>query len=276
MKKTIDIAVKNEDIFIGVIIANNNEVIFSNEYQDTNDWTEYILNYLKKLNINEVDEIYLTINVYKDGDFGLNKIINNVKVHKIYIGLPDPKLNVYLKNDPFLKLSNIYRYPENLQKLIMNQNEKVFAGSVQSIKYNVYYSEKRISEYIHDQLLRKGFFISKEEIDNNKTADKLSKLLIDKYMCSVNEAKFIVNNALSRAFNNKYALYEYTNDVRSLNKNWSKNFYSACRELSCDLLNDNIIDIGVGSGNEALELFKNCKCITFVDIAPDGLKKLKI
>ena len=49
----------------------------------------------------------------------------------------------------------------------------------------------------------------------------------------------------------------------------------SARQLSCDLFNENIIDIGVGSGNEASVLFKDCKCITFVDIAPDGLKKVK-
>lgn len=275
MKETIDIAVKNGDVFVGIIIANNDKVIFSNEYQKNDDWADYILHYLKKANIKEIDDIYLTINTYKEGIFNLNKILDNLKINQIYIGLPDPKLNVYLKNDPMLQLSNIHRYPENLQKLIIVQNKEVFSDSVQNIKYNTYYSKNRISEYVKAQLSKIGFFISKEELESNKTTDKLAKLLIDKYKCSVSESKIIVNNVLADAFNNKYALYEYKNDVRSINNNWSKNFYKACRELSCDLVNDNIIDIGVGSGNEASEIFKNCKCITFVDIAPDGLKKIK-
>ena len=36
-----------------------------------------------------------------------------------------------------------------------------------------------------------------------------------------------------------------------------------------------ILDVGVGSGNEATILFSNCKDITFVDIAPIGLQKIK-
>lgn len=120
-----------------------------------------------------------------------------------------------------------------------------------------------------------GLDISKEEINNNKTKDKLITLLIDKYNYSIKDANYIVNTSLSNAFNKKYSLYDYKNDVRSINDKWNDNFYKACKALSCDLFNENIIDVGVGSGSEASILFKNCKCITFVDIAPDGLKKVK-
>ena len=120
-----------------------------------------------------------------------------------------------------------------------------------------------------------GLDISKEEINNNKTKDKLITLLIDKYNYSIKDANYIVNTSLSNAFNKKHSLYDYKNDVRSINDKWSDNFYKACKALSCDLFNENIIDVGVGSGSEASILFKNCKCITFVDIAPDGLKKVK-
>ena len=274
MKETINIAIKNDNVFVGVLIANNDKIICSNKYQNNNDWAEYILDNLKKLNINEVEEFYLTINTYKNGNFCLNKVIQ-IKIHQIYIGLPDPKLNRYLKNDPVLQFQNISRYPENLQKIIISQNYDSFFNSSQSIKNNIYYSEKRISELVKEQLLKYGLNISKLEINNNKTRDKLITLLIDKYNFSINDANYIVSTSLSNAFNKKYALYDYKNDVRSINDTWSDAFYEACKELSCDLFNDNVIDVGVGSGNEASKLFKNCKYITFVDIAPDGLKRVK-
>ena len=275
MKETIDIAIKNDDVFVGVIVANNGKILCSNKYQDNNDWAEYILCRLKKLNIHEAEELYLTINTYKEGNFSLNKIIQKIIIHQIYIGLPDPKLNRYLKNDPVLQLQNVKRYPENLQKIIISKNHDSFSNSLQSIKNNIYYSEKRISEFVKEQLSKYGLDISKEEISNNKTKDKLITLLIDKYNFSIKDANYIVNTSLSNAFNKKYSLYDYKNDVRSINDAWSDNFYKACKALSCDLFNENIIDIGVGSGNEASVLFKDCKCITFVDIAPDGLKKVK-
>lgn len=275
MKETIDIAIKNDDVFVGVIVANNGKILCSNKYQDNNDWAEYILGRLKNLNIHEAEELYLTINTYKEGNFSLNKIIQKIIIHQIYIGLPDPKLNRYLKNDPVLQLQNVKRYPENLQKIIISKNHDSFSNSLQSIKNNIYYSEKRISEFVKEQLSKYGLDISKEEISNNKTKDKLITLLIDKYNFSIKDANYIVNTSLSNAFNKKYSLYDYKNDVRSINDAWSDNFYKACKALSCDLFNENIIDIGVGSGNEASVLFKDCKCITFVDIAPDGLKKVK-
>lgn len=275
MKETIDIAIKNDDVFVGVIVANNGKILCSNKYQDNNDWAKYILGRLKNLNIHEAEELYLTINTYKEGNFSLNKIIQKIIIHQIYIGLPDPKLNRYLKNDPVLQLQNVKRYPENLQKIIISKNHDSFSNSLQSIKNNIYYSEKRISEFVKEQLSKYGLDISKEEISNNKTKDKLITLLIDKYNFSIKDANYIVNTSLSNAFNKKYSLYDYKNDVRSINDAWSDNFYKACKALSCDLFNENIIDIGVGSGNEASVLFKDCKCITFVDIAPDGLKKVK-
>lgn len=36
-----------------------------------------------------------------------------------------------------------------------------------------------------------------------------------------------------------------------------------------------IVNVGVSDGTEAIELFLKCKDITFVDIAPSGLKKIK-
>lgn len=113
MKETIRVANKNNDIFVGVIVANNESIICSNKNQKINDnWANYILEKLNKLNINSVEELYLTINTYQGGNFDLNKVLQNIKVKKIYIGLPDPKLNKYLKSDPFLNFQNINRYPE--------------------------------------------------------------------------------------------------------------------------------------------------------------------
>lgn len=276
MEETIRIAKKNNDVFVGVIVANSKSIICSNKNQNINDnWADYILEKLNKLNINSVDELYLTINTYQDGNFDLNKVLQNIKVKKIYIGLPDPKLNKYLKSDPFLNLQNINRYPEQLQKNIIAKNYKSFYSSSQNIKNNLYYSEKRISEFLREQLLTHNLNISKDEISHNKTKEKMVTLLIRKYNCSASEASFIISSALSTAFNKKYALYDYKNDIRSLNKNWSEKFFQICKELSCNLENENIINVGVGSGTEAIKLFRGCKKITFVDIASDGLKNIK-
>lgn len=56
---------------------------------------------------------------------------------------------------------------------------------------------------------------------------------------------------------------------------WSSTFNSICNNIGLNLSNDNIINVGVGYGNEATRIFSTCKRITFEDIARDGLRKLK-
>ena len=88
--------------------------------------------------------------------------------------------------------------------------------------------------------------------------------------------KYIENTELvieSDGFNNKYSSYDYKHDVRYLNSMWSSTFNSICNKKGLNLSDDNIINIDVGSINEAAKIFSTCKRITFVDIAPDGLKK---
>lgn len=276
MQYSINIASKNNDFFVGVVLAlSNGKVICSNEKQNKNDWACYILEIINILNIKMVDKLYLTINTYENGEFSLNKILKKISIQKIFVGLPDPRLNSYLKNDPILQFSDLEFYPDNLQKLIISQNKSFFSKSSQNIKNNLYYSEKRISEFVKNKLCERGLNLTKEEIDNNKTIDKLVDYLVDKYHASQDDIQHIVSHILSEAFNKKYASYDYKNDVRSINNAWNQSFYFICRELSIDLSNNIIINVGVGSGNEATQIFKNCQNITFVDIAPDGLKKIK-
>ena len=84
MKKSIEIAKKNENIFVGVLaIFSNNKIICSNEKQDTNDWVKYILHELELLKVNNLDSLYLTINTYTNNEFGLNTVLNYIKINKI-------------------------------------------------------------------------------------------------------------------------------------------------------------------------------------------------
>lgn len=140
MKKSIEIAQKNENIFVGVLaISSNNKIICSNEKQDTNDWVKYILHELELLKVNNLDSLYLTINTYTNNGFDLNTVLNYIKINKIFIGLPDPKLKMYLADDPILHFNNVQFYPDDLQKEIISQNASLFIESLQNIKNNNYW-----------------------------------------------------------------------------------------------------------------------------------------
>ena len=276
MKKSIEIAQKNENIFVGVLaISSNNKIICSNEKQDTNDWVKYILHELELLKVNNLDSLYLTINTYTNNEFDLNTVLNYIKINKIFIGLPDPKLKMYLADDPILHFNNVQFYPDDLQKAIISQNASLFIESHQNIKNNNYYSQKRISELVKNNLCELGYYITEIDISNNKSVSKLSQFLTDNYHLSFDKSKCIVEKCLSDAFNNKYSSYDYKNDARYLNSMWSSTFNSICNKIGLNLRDDNIINVGVGSGNEAAKIFSTCKRITFVDIALDGLKKIK-
>jgi len=181
-----------------------------------------------------------------------------------------------LPNDPIITFKHIYRYPEDLQKRILEQNYQHFANSKQNIKFSPYYSKKRISNLVIDKLKEKGFVVSKDELDSNKRIATLTMFLINKYGLKFQDANNLVNNVISEAFNEKYSSYNYSDDARSINIDWKENFISIYDKVLTSPMDDkNILNVGVGSGNEAIALFQGCKNITFVDIAKSGLEKIK-
>ena len=260
-----------------ILISNKNELIFATSGSSKLSWCQELLTKVQECNINEAQSLYLTINTMNTNrEFELNMLLRKINIHKIYLGVPDPNLDCYLDNDPFLVFECIYRYPENLQKEILNQNSQYYKNSRQSIKLNSYYSVKRISTLVVELLKSRGYVVTKNELENNKTVNNFIKFIIKKYNLEPMMAEHLINNILSEAFDEKYASYNYTNDARSLDLNWKDNFFFVYNKLFDSPLNDKVIvDVGVGSGNEAKILFSNCQKITFVDIAPNGLKKIK-
>lgn len=147
---------------------------------------------------------------------------------------------------------------------------------IRRLKSSPYYSAKRISNIVMEKLQEKGIFISKEELQSNKQIEKLIQLIVEKYKFNIDDASKLVSLAMSEAFDEKYATYNYLDDARSLSVDWKNNFLKIYNKLLLSSLeNKDILDVGVGSGNEAIALFSDCPNITFVDIAPNGLKKIK-
>ena len=202
--------------------------------------------------------------------------MKKIAIEEIYIGVPDPNLEDYLSNDPIGTFRNIYRYPDNLQRMILQQNLNYYRNGKQNIKSSPYYSAKRISNIVMEKLQDKGIFISKEELQSNKQIEQLIQLIVEKYKFNIDDASKLVNLVMSEAFDEKYATYNYSDDARSLSVDWKNNFLMIYNKLLLSSLeNKDILDVGVGSGNEAIALFSDCPNITFVDIAPNGLKKIK-
>lgn len=268
------------DLRVGVVlVSDHNELIcsaFAGEERNAS-WCSVLLSKVRKRKISNAQSIYITINTLSVAySFDLIELLKEVHINEIYVGLPDPALICYLDDDPTITLNHVYRYPDELQREILEQNDYFFADSKQSIKYSPYYSENRISNLVIEKLKSKGFVVSKDELNANKRISALAFLICNRYGIEYSEANSAVHNAVSEAFNSKYGAYNYSDDTRSLDLNWKESFMSFYKRSSARPMSTiNILNVGVGSGHEAIALFSNCTRVTFVDIAQGGLEKIK-
>ena len=282
MNYSINIANGSEDknLRVGAVLVTEDNKLICSAYTDECSglsWYEILLSKIKELSVNNAYYLFLTVNtLFSKTEFELNKLMRKIAIEEIYIGVPDPNLSDYLSNDPIGTFRKIYRYPDNLQRMILQQNISYYRNGKQNIKSSPYYSAKRISNIVLEKLKGKGIFISKEELQANKQIEKLIQLIVEKYKLNIDDASKLVNLVMSEAFDEKYSTYNYSDDARSLSIDWKNNFLTIYNKLLISSLeNKNILDVGVGSGNEAIALFSDCSNITFVDIAPNGLKKIK-
>lgn len=262
-----------------VLVSEHNELIcsaFAGEERNAS-WCSVLLSKVRKLKIFNVQSIYITINTLSVAySFDLIELLKEVHTNEIYVGLPDPALTCYLDDDPAITLNHVYRYPDELQREILEQNDHFFADSKQSIKYSPYYFENRISNLVMERLKLKGLVVSKDELNANKQRYALASLICNRYGIEYSEAVSAVHNAISEAFNSKYSTYNYSDDTRSLDLGWQESFMSFYKRSSARPMSTiNVLNVGVGSGHEAIALFSNCTRVTFVDIAQGGLEKIK-
>mgnify|MGYP004650714241 CR=1 FL=1 len=279
MQQSIELAntSKSNGLRVGIVIhVNKNHFITAVSLSNKSDWVRSVMATLQECGIKRVSGVYLSIHTLSlTGEFDLNELLKNISAKRIFIGLPDPSLSSYKNNDPIITRNNIERYPDSLQKLILNQNTNFYSQSKQNIKLIRYYSDVRISNIVQAKLKQQGITISKEVINNNKNVKKLVQYLSLNYPFQFNQANQVVNMALSEAFNEKYSIYDYRQDVRSLVADWKQNFKTITDNyLTTYYSEKNIINVGVGSGEEAMDIFSEFKNISFVDIAPGGLEKI--
>ena len=275
MKYSIELAKSSNGLHVGAVAVRNNSLV-CHAINSENNKSSWLNNFLKEIKkYDTIETLYLTINTISHNcSFDLNKLLKKVIINKIYIGLPDPKLTQYYKNDPVVKY-NIKRYPDELQKLILNQNVNDYSNSKQNILYNHYYSTVRISNLILNELSRLGLSIRKTDIEANKNFNSLIQFISNKYDIDSYKTTTIVNNIFSQAFGEKYSSYDYAEDIRSVSLTWKNNFYEICKNvINLPLSEQRILNVGVGSGDEAKALFGMCKDITFADIARLGLNKI--
>lgn len=267
-------------LHVGVVLVSENNELICSAFTGENcnaSWCSVLLSKIRKLEISSAQSIYITINTLsRTHIFDLLELLTEVRVNKIYVGLPDPALTCYIDDDPIITHTHVYRYPDELQREILKLNAYFYSNSTQSIKNSPYYSENRISNMVVESLKSKGFVVSLDELNANKRGSAVASLICNKYETKYEEAFSTVQNAISEAFNSKYGTYTYLDDARSLDPDWKESFISFYKRSSVmPISTNNILNVGVGNGHEAMILFSNCAYVTFVDIAQVGLEQIR-
>ncbi|MFE6977142.1 methyltransferase domain-containing protein [Streptomyces sp. NPDC057682] len=238
-------------------------------------WSCLLRRRVREIGVSSASSVYLTINTLsEDGSFELAEVLDDVRIDRVFIGLPDPALTSYLCGDPVTE-RHVLRFPDELQRQILDQNRALYASSGQSIECNPHYSAHRISEAVTTRLSSLGFALTKDDVNAHRGRAALASLLSQRYGTAYEEADGAVGDALAAAFDAKYGTYDYAFDARTANAEWADDFMSVYRRTSTRPLSDlNVLNVGVGAGHEAATLFSECLRITFADIAESGLANI--
>ncbi|MFD7537521.1 methyltransferase domain-containing protein [Streptomyces sp. NPDC059819] len=239
-------------------------------------WVRTLWRRVQENAIASAHSVYLTINTISvDGSFELTELLNDVRVDRVYIGLPDPAVTSYRDGDPAIERGPILRFPDDMQREIMEQNRDLYATSGQSIECNAHYSTHRISEAVTAKLLSMGFRLTKDDVNAHRGRAALASLISQRYGTEYKDADGAVGEALAAAFDTKYGTYDYAFDARTAAAGWADDFMSVYGRASSRPLSDvNVLNVGVGAGHEATALFSDCPRITFADIAESGLANI--
>ncbi|MFE7132469.1 class I SAM-dependent methyltransferase [Streptomyces sp. NPDC057638] len=265
---------------VGVaLVSEHHELIcsaFEGEVRGAS-WYRTLRSRIQELGISSAHSAYLTINTLSaDCSFELGELLKEVRMDRVCVGLPDPALTSYLDDDPITARGLIHRFPDDLQREILEQNQESYAASEQNIECNRHYSTHRISEAVATRLTSSGFALSRSDVNANRGRIALASLICQRYGVEHKEADRAVDDALSEAFDAKYGTYDYAYDARAANSRWTDDFKSVHRRSSTTPLSAaNILNVGVGAGHEAAALFSDCPQITFSDIAERGLAKIR-
>lgn len=104
------------DLEVGALIVSELDKIEIEVFDGSDRWRDTVIKEIIKKDIRKAKYLFLTINTISNAnEFDLSIILKNIKIDEIYIGMPDPKLDMYMEKDPIMN-DNVFRYPLELQK----------------------------------------------------------------------------------------------------------------------------------------------------------------
>ncbi len=261
---------------VGAVLASESNELMCDAFDGDRGapWYRTLREKMRALGAHYAHSLYLTVHTLSEDrqSFELSELLGEVRIAEVHIGLPDPAVTGYLDGDPVAEHDHVARFPDDLQRAILVQNQAFYAASEQSIGGNPHYSTQRISEAVLTDLNARGFDLSRSDVTMNRERAALASLICKRHEVEYPVADHAVKEALSRAFDAKYGAYDYACDARATNPTWADDFKSVYRRASArPLPSARILNVGVGGGHEAAKLFSECPHATFADIAERGL-----
>lgn len=130
---------------------------------------------------------------------------------------------------------------------------------------------------ICDYLTRQGLPIEELPFDWDVTIDDL-----EQYCASALDRNnpidlhSLLDRARGHAFDTKYADYTYDKDVRGLDDSWQHELRDIFRLLRADdYPRRRLVNVGIGNGLEAKDVFDRAAHLIAVDVAPKSLERAK-
>lgn len=290
MKKTISLAEKSvsEDGKIspkvGALLTNSNGEVLLDCYRGetgTGHHCEYGL--LQKAKKEEIDlkDTILFVTLEPCTSRGKGKIpcsqrIVSAGIGEVYIGTLDPNPVITGKGELYLRAKGIVvnRYPNDLINELNAINKDFFKLYESSFLPNdSLFMKKRISQIMVEYINKQGYTL--EELPSNW--DIIFDYILaysHNIVADPKVLKELMNKALGYAYDQKYALRDYTGDVRGEYNVWITTFKDILKELNITSLKClSTLVVGIGNGLEGKHLYADIDNLTIVDIAPRSLAK---
>lgn len=122
------------------------------------------------------------------------------------------------------------------------------------------YFQKRIAEDLQIRL-------PPEQPAPRLTLDGLTAFLQPVSDLSREEIMTYLASARADYFEKKYMDYTYARDLRSVMRGWAEEFHDLLRKTNTSVEGLDVLDVGIGNGLEARELFEGARSVVGVDVS---------
>jgi pyrimidine deaminase RibD-like protein/SAM-dependent methyltransferase len=202
-------------------------------------------------------------------------------IRRVHIGMLDPNPYILGHGDSALNWERIKveHFPSELVHELRELNAEFIALHEKAhLPATSLYVSTQICDIVLQELQREGVGIHELPYEWDVSITDLIQFCRSYSSLKPAELTETLYMVRGRAYDKKYATYDYSNDARGCRPEWKDDFRSVLSRLELDDFDDrHIINVGIGNGLEGLGLFDKASDLTLIDIGRlslDAAKKL--